>query len=444
MINFVSTMVIGIFLMAMGLSASTANASAAAAAAPGVVLAADDAHVAGVVSHRHSHSHSHSHKNTNNNDHREHHNVQVRVGATTTTSVKNGRQNVRILPQQEQRREQQQEEGNVGENQQEQQQAMSVTFSLWHPDMNLFLSPEEEEEGQEEAFQTLLGTIQGPVLKALQEFFCEDTGLVVIDENFQDVCDSSGTRNRNRNRNRILQLSLSQDPENSYIVNIPTNLLVSPFSTVNEDESMADNGGEEGEQDEVDVVYWWTWNVNYRLEQIGTQVIEQAEVMNVTDHRQYLQDVTQLALDVSIMEGFMDERLSGTSVYMGMVGLETEMFQDAAERYANGLGYSDDSSEGDDDEDGGGSSSGYTEADLGTNGLILRYIGVALLAVDFVVVTALTVLARRRRRHIEETRGRKSHDAPRLVTEKTVNQMLETGRRESEKYVAQSSQPRPQ
>mmetsp|Transcript_53177 Transcript_53177/g.129124 ORF Transcript_53177/g.129124 Transcript_53177/m.129124 type:complete len:409 (-) Transcript_53177:1413-2639(-) len=380
--------------------------------ATAVVLA--DAHGTG-IGHR---------RNNNNYDNMGLDKLQVRVGAKSFAS-KSKIQNIRIL--------QEEEQDNVGEG----QQKLSMTFSLWHPDMNLFLSGGMmTEEEQEEAFQTLLGTTQGPVLKSLQEFFCEDTALVVIDdENFENVCDSSGNRNRNRG------LQLSPDPENSYIASIPSNLLVSPFSTVNEDGSTTTNGEEE--QDDVDVVYWWTWNVNYRLEQIGTQVIEQANVMNVTDHRQYLQDVTQLALDVSIMEGFMDERLSGTSVYMAMVGLETDMFQDAAERYANGLD-SNGSSAGDGGGDSGSSSLDYTDADLGTNGLILRYIGVALLVVDFVVVTALTLLARRRRRHIEETRGHKSHHAPRLVTEKAVNQMLETGRRESEKYVAQSSQPQPQ
>mmetsp|Transcript_53176 Transcript_53176/g.129119 ORF Transcript_53176/g.129119 Transcript_53176/m.129119 type:complete len:410 (-) Transcript_53176:1413-2642(-) len=385
---------------------------AIAGLATAVVLA--DAHSTGI-----------GHRHNNNNYYYDYDrgldNVQARVGATSLAS-KSKIQNSRIL--------QEEEEDNVGEDQQQ----LSMTFSLWHPDMNLFLSGGMmTEEEQEEAFQTLLGTIQGPVLKSLQEFFCEDTALVVIDdENFENVCDSSGNRNRNRNRNRGLQLS--PDPENSYIASIPSNLLVSPFSTVNEDGSTTTNG---------DVVYWWTWNVNYKLEQIGAQVIEQANVMNVTDHRQYLQDVTQLALDVSIMEGFMDERLSGTSVYMAMVGLETDMFQDAAERYANRLD-NNGSPDGDDGRDSGSSSLDYTDADLGTNGLILRYIGVALLVVDFVVVTALTLLARRRRRHIEETRGHKSHHAPRLVTEKAVNQMLETCRRESEKYVAQSSQPQQQ
>jgi hypothetical protein len=171
------------------------------------------------------------------------------------------------------------------------------------------------------------------------------------------------------------------------------------------------------------------------MEQIGMQIMEQAKTMNVSDHGQYMQDITQLALDVSVMEGMMDERLDGTGIYMSMVGLEMEMFRLAAEHYATTTAMVDGSGEEDDDRTWTGGTSGYEDADFGMNGLLLRYIGIGLVVVNFVVVAALTTFARRRRQRIEDHGRNKKNQAANLVTEKAVNQMLETGRRESEKYV---------
>jgi hypothetical protein len=326
---------------------------------------------------------------------------------------------------QQQQPQQQEQEG--------EDQMLSLTFSLWHPDMNLLMSAAMTDEEEEESFQTLLQMIKVPVLNSLQDFFCEDTGLVVVDEDFDVVC--SWTPSEDSMLQSSSAAIFEQNPDVSYVASVPANVLVSPFSTANDDRAVTTTDSDNNQA----VLYWWTWNVNYKLEQIGTQVIDQANAMNVSDHRQYMQDVTQLALDVSVMEGLMDSRLAGTSIYMSRAGIETEMFQVAAEDYASTLEDSDGDGVDDSSDDDESGNTTFTDADLGTNGRILMYIGFGLLVINVFVVTALTVLARRRRRYIE-SRGHNHHTAPRLVTEKAVNQMLETGRRESEKYVVRSQQ----
>ena len=166
------------------------------------------------------------------------------------------------------------------------------------------------------------------------------------------------------------------------------------------------------------------------------EVIEQATTLNIDDHRQYLQDITQLALDVSVMEGVMDARMEGTAIYMSMVGLESDTFKEAAEDYTSklsggGTGNSSSTAQSD--------NTVYQDADFENNGKILRYVGIGLIFVNVVSVALLTTLARQRRRNFEGRQRYRDDRVAHLVTENGVNKMLETGRRQSEKFVVRTN-----
>lgn len=373
-----------------------------------------------------------------------------------TSEASSRRGNLLLLRQQQQSRQTQAQEQVDNEGAQEEdldapldenpelqeQQQLSVTFSLWHPEMSLLMNSAMTEQEENEGFQQLLDMIQTPVLDALRLFFCQDTGLIVVDDNYKSVC----PRNRKTMVRRVQSSSAAaasvsdflkqQDPDNSYIADSATNLVVAPYATFTPDND---------EGDSAKIQYWWTWQVNYRLEQIGAQLIDQANMMNVSDHLGYMEDVTQLALDVSIMEGSMDARMDGTNILMSMIGLEDEMFQEAAERYTSNGG---DGSSGNDEAVGaengssnlqnGNGSFSNTEFEMGAE--VLRYIGIGMLVVNVIVVTLLTTLARRRRRRrMEEQVTQKADGAARLVTEQGVNKMLEIGRAKSEEFGMRAS-----
>lgn len=281
---------------------------------------------------------------------------------------------------------------------------------------------------------------KGPIIKALQLFLCDENGLVVVDNTYNTVCmppsgaDTSFARSNHngngainsRNTNssssaEFIEDSLSMvDHDSSYLSSIPISISVS-------------NGHEGG-------IHWTSWRVTFEVIQIGEIFREQAKLVNVAAAETYLQDVTQLALDVSIMEGIMDSRLNGTSIVMRPMGKELQTFAAAMSHEVQRMVQEDAVDE--DEQDDNGNESTPTESDFKEFAIVLRYVGVVMLLISLTVVLLLTHLARRRRlateqklsndeRDLEESKG--------LVTEQGVNRMLDIGRQESEKVLSQGS-----
>jgi hypothetical protein len=287
-----------------------------------------------------------------------------------------------------------------------------ISFSTWRQDDS---PPDLTDE-----------MIKEKVLQALQDFFCDDTELVVVSKTYKNTCtngDGDGelisfgntSTNITRSRTSISNFLTESGEEKSYIFNDMVGLV----ST-----SMQKADGQGGENTPVQ---WTTWNIVYNVVYIGRIISQQAAMMNVTDEEDFMEDVTQLALDVSIMEGIMDTRMEGTGVRMSMVGLEVQTFQD--------------------DRDVARSNSDLNERDFQVRSDMLRWVGGGLLVVNILVVLLLTQLARRQRQLREEERfllGKEdsTNKSRGLRTETDVNTMLDISRNKtSHRFAEQSSEP---
>jgi hypothetical protein len=288
--------------------------------------------------------------------------------------------------------------------------SITIALSAWHPDISD------------------ISDAEGPILGALQLFLCDETGLIVVDDTYNTVCMPSseavstfsrssgeGSGDTNRTGSSVSSTSTfiehflsSVDPGNSYLASDPISIAVS-------DEHQ---GG----------FHWTTWRVAYEVIQIGQIFVEQAKMVNVSVAETYMQDVTQLALDVSIMEGIMDRRLDGTGIVMSPVGNEFQTFEATSSEVQQ-----------DEVDDVDESTSAYDYKNVAA---ILRYIGVAMLVINVAAVVLLTHLARSRRLAKEQSlrnAERELDESKGLVTEQGVNLMLDIGRKESEKVLSRGA-----
>jgi membrane protein implicated in regulation of membrane protease activity len=145
-------------------------------------------------------------------------------------------------------------------------------------------------------------------------------------------------------------------------------------------------------------------------------------MMNITNQEDFMEDVTQLALDVSIMEGFMDTRMKDTGIKMSMVGQEVGTFEV--------LTVPQDTVDGDIDD----SDENTQEVDFQQGGTVLQWVGIVMFLVNLFVFLLLTNLARRRRLERESKAKLDENlltERAGLVTEHGVNQMLDISRGES-------------
>lgn len=272
---------------------------------------------------------------------------------------------------------------------------LAVSLSAWHP-------------------KTDISDVEDLIKEALQLFLCEETGFIVVDDTYRTVCshssgtatdvaqssDVGGSVTTDSGNESTMEEFLSRiDQSNSYLSNEPT--------------SIRFTAGHEGG------IHWTSWRVMYEVFKVGELFVEQATMVNVSDPLLYMQNVTQLALDVSILEGTMDTRLKRSGVVLSVTGDEYQTFGTAS----------------DDDVQ-------TTEVDFGSAAAVLRYIGLAILLVNFTAVFSLTWLARRRRLAKEQdltSQGRESEENKGLVTEQGVNRMLDIGRKESERMLKRAS-----
>ncbi|KAG7367275.1 hypothetical protein IV203_029946 [Nitzschia inconspicua] len=269
--------------------------------------------------------------------------------------------------------------------------------------------------------------IEGAVLEALQTFFCEDTEVILVDPNYKSLCPIEGgvgafnrmgedtwiaggyatatTKTTTVSARSTISdfLANSKEPR-SYLSASTVSFVTTPIQRKDSDGA---------------VIRWMTWNIAYQVVYIGTTILEQATIMNITDEEDFMETIVQLALDVSIMEGNMDARMAEHEVQMSMVGLELATFGDEVENLRP-------------------VSSNKKELEFQQRVEILRWIGAGSLIINVLVVVALTQMAKQDRWKREEEEEddlldlNDDHQMERgLGTEKDVDRMLDITQKES-------------
>ena len=278
--------------------------------------------------------------------------------------------------------------------------------------MMMMIDKQEQKQGDEND----LSVIKESVINALREFLCEDTKLVVVNTNYKTVCrhgdglssistggssSTTSVRSSSSSSSSISDFLAQSNEEETYLADQISDLVIIQY----------------------DDIQWMTWYVYYDVIYVGKTFVEQAKMMNITNQEDFMEDVTQLALDVSIMEGGMDSRMKGTGLRMSMVGQEVDTFE--------GLTVPQNT-----DSDGGNDDSNETieELDFQQGGTILQWIGITMFLVNLFVFLLLTNLARRRRLE-RESKAKLDENLLKeragLVTEYGVNHMLDISRGES-------------
>jgi hypothetical protein len=279
---------------------------------------------------------------------------------------------------------------------------IAITFSTW----------------QEDAFAKNTSRMDNPedvILQALEDFFCEDTELILVNRNYKNICSKggtelssigSGTLDSDNNpavsaRTSISDFLADSKEEKSYLSNEIVFFVVSPV-----EKQASGNDGT--------AIQWKTWTVVYQVVYIGTTLVDQAAMSNAPNEEDFLEDVVQLALDVSIMEGIMDTRIDGTGIVMSMVGLETETFGDNQDTTVDPI----------------------EQEVVPRNGDILRWIGAGLFLTNVLIVLILTRIAKRQRLYREEEDALLDEQAEKQRqrgsgTEKEVDFMLDVGWKDS-------------
>jgi hypothetical protein len=296
-----------------------------------------------------------------------------------------------------------------------QQQQISVTFSLWQPPI---------QASNRDALSTATKEIMFDVL---HDFVCEDTELVLVDDNYKNVCAhsnnaSGGDVSSIGTGTEVSSISSNADETP------PTNSIADFLAASNEPDSYISSDEESvfmtrttrtSGRDGNDLT-WTTWSMFYNVVYIGMTFVEQAAVMNVSSELDFMEDSVQLALDISIMEGLMDTRMEGTGFKMAMVGQELDMFEDF-DMLSSVDTASTESERADDSQ----------EFDFLKRAKILRWIGCTMILVDLAILIILTTLSKRRRKKEIEEKVLLDHDGvdnQGLCTERDVEEMLEASR----------------
>ncbi|KAL3925976.1 MAG: hypothetical protein SGILL_000023 [Bacillariaceae sp.] len=322
----------------------------------------------------------------------------------------------------------------------ESQQKISVSFSLWD-------HQQQQQPENVAADDDSDAAVIEAIFTALQDFFCEDTELVVVNENYKNVCSRTSTSSSGGNVGELSSIGTTTDTSDSGSSsatatdagdNASSSSSSSSTGSLIADFLADSNEPDSYVSDEVESLYvtntmrtsdnsqsieWSTWSIFYNVVYIGTTFSEQAATMNVSDELEFMEDSVQLALDVSIMEGIMDTRLEGTGLQMSMVGQEVNTFEDS-------MITEDQGNEELESEDVNRSQ----EFDVENKAQLLRWIGVGLLVVNVAVFVVLTTLGKRHRKKKMEEENLLDHDLEGnqgLCTEKDVEHMLEVSRRHS-------------
>lgn len=263
---------------------------------------------------------------------------------------------------------------------------ISISFSTWSPS------------------STDLDLLEEQVSDVLKTFLCEDAKLIIIDDQFRNVCYKRATGGESNIISEIAKVPVldfikGTDPIRSYLADGPSNVLVS---------DLYDTNG---------IMQGTLWDINYVALQVGTMDIERAMMANFTDEMVFMEHRIQKRLNVSIAEGVMNQRLMGTQIIMAKLGQEFGTLP------GNSFIFEETNIIAE------------LELEYKESALILRYIGIAMLLGSAGLGVSLTYLGKRYR--LEKERMEIADLDPEyhrgLVTEQGVNLMLERGRKESER-----------
>lgn len=258
-----------------------------------------------------------------------------------------------------------------------------------------------------------LDRVEEVVSGALRSYFCQETRTVLLDSNFKNACEKDVTRQDTivSEDAKLLMLDFikTTDPDRSFLFDEATNVLI---SAANEN-----NGTIKGT----------IWDLEFDVLQIGKKDIGRARMANFANEIDFLEFTIQQRLNSSIAEGTMNERFRGTEIVMGQLGQGIETLSESP------LVFKDENNMNTNDS----SKLSYAES-----ALILRYIGIAMLAGSFFVHFILLCCGRRYRleRNLKELEALDPDYQRGLITEEGVNLMLEKGRRESTDRMPSSSQ----
>jgi len=263
---------------------------------------------------------------------------------------------------------------------------ISISFSTWSPS------------------STDLYLVEEQVSDVLKTFLCEDAKLIILDNQFRNVCYKRATGGDSNILSEIAKVPMldfikGTDPIRSYLADGPSNVVIS---------ELYDTNG---------IMQGTMWDINYVALQVGQMDIERAMMANFTDEMVFMEHRIQQRLNVSIAEGVMNQRLMGTQIIMAKLGQEFGTLP------GNSFVFEETNSIAE------------LELEYKESALILRYIGIAMLWLSFGLGVSLTELGRRHR--LERERMEIADLDPEyqrgLVTEQGVNLMLERGRKESER-----------
>ena len=281
---------------------------------------------------------------------------------------------------------------------------LDLKFSLWHPTFRADNVADHEDVIQR-------------VLTAIEEMLCKDTDIVLISTTSagrkDNICPSSQRRRllRPSSTRRGLQSNEEANDDDQVLsvlsernsVSVSNNVTV-----VNQESSFVESEGRGEQMLQLPVTLLWTeWIVTYSIVTVGQQILSQlfvnvegkfetSDEQIIIEGEQMLDNVAQLALDVSIMEGTMDQRLDPISAYMSITGLELETFLSKeaivdATSSRTGTNFS----------PSGNNSAGFSSQNqiLSNHSEIslMRLLGALLIVCNTLVLVSLNQLAKRRR-----------------------------------------------
>jgi hypothetical protein len=310
------------------------------------------------------------------------------------SSIRGG--GINLGPRRQQQQQQQQQRGlpKQQENLVVVLEVLDLRFSLWHPAgwraVDYHVHKNNEESGE---FFT------NDVLDVLDDFLCQEADLIVMTTN-GDEDDSSNSNRTTLCRNWNVSTGSSSSRlrhENSTVV----------------DASEAE-------------VEWTEWIITYAILHVSQKVSDLAEVMMGDEDEDdetpvskelVMQQVTQLALDVTILEGAMDSLLLEGGVRWSSTDQEVATFQPFVVQQRR---------TGDDTNNNNGDDRDYEAPDHR-----LRITGIVLLVVDTCITLYLRRLGRLRLEQRESETAKKQKELGGLITEEGLDRILDIGKLES-------------
>lgn len=246
---------------------------------------------------------------------------------------------------------------------------LTLEFSLWHPDF----TAKDVTSSNNELFVD-------PIVEAIHSFVCDETGFALMVKE-EDAC------------KRIIA---GQQQAMSVIEHDRSNLLV--------------------RDEEQGAIRWTTWTLTYPIAQADAIFLDQADITSD------IMKEFQLALDIRIMEGAMDDKIQELGAFMSPIGQEIEIFQEIVSEQVN----PEDSNPG-------------LQLD---HPKLLQSIGIIMVIGDVVGTLLLGYFGRRKVKQKKEA-FKQTEGMGCLITEQGLSLILDVGRRKSTKAVSEEFETNP-